>query len=202
MVEASPEQLTLIEIDRDLGAQLANRFPQANLLTHDVLTVSLEEFTHRRIVGNLPYNISTPLLVRMFDAESIVDMHLMLQREVALRLAAVPGEKAWGRLSVIVQYRYHVEALFPVVAESFHPVPKVESMFIRLRPNVNEFEAADTELFKNIVKTAFSQRRKTLENSLREFRIAWDSLDLDSRMRADHISVRDYVNIANHVYQQ
>ncbi|MCE2407101.1 MAG: ribosomal RNA small subunit methyltransferase A, partial [Pseudomonadales bacterium] len=122
--------LTLIELDRDLATLLRKRFPDTDLRSIDVLDVPLETFAEHRVVGNLPYNISTPLLIRLFKEPRIVDMHFMLQREVALRLAASPGEKAWGRLSVMAQYRCLIEPLFDVPAHSFRPVPKVESMFV------------------------------------------------------------------------
>lgn len=163
--------------------------------------MNLGLFSEQRIVGNLPYNISTPLLARLFDAPNVVDMHFMLQREVALRLAAAPGEKAWGRLSVMAQYGLGVENLFGVSANCFQPVPQVESMFVRLKPSVRETHAENLETFKNVVKMAFSQRRKTLANSLSAYGIDWAGLGLDAHMRADHATVDDYVAIANSVEQ-
>ena len=191
--------LTLIEIDRDLATDLQARFTNVELHSMDVLDVPLESFAECRVVGNLPYNISTPLLIRLLAEPRIVDMHFMLQTEVAMRLAASPGEKAWGRLSVMAQYRSHIEPLFAVPADSFRPVPKVESMFVRFTPITPKYVANDFQTYSNVVKTAFSQRRKTLSNSLSSYRIAWDELELDSHMRADHASVDDYVHIANYV---
>ena len=192
-------ELTLIELDRDFADNLQLRFPDAELHTMDVLDVPLDTFAACRVVGNLPYNISTPLLLYLLEEPRIVDMHFMLQKEVALRLAAVPGEKAWGRLSVIAQYRCHIEPLFTVPASSFRPAPKVESMFVRFKPFVLKHAAKDFQTYSAVVKTAFSQRRKTLANSLSSYPIDWEVLGLDSRMRADHASVNDYVSIANHV---
>lgn len=194
--------LTLIELDRDFATDLRARFPNAELRTMDVLDVPLESFATCRVVGNLPYNISTPLLIRLLAEPRIVDLHFMLQTEVALRLAASPGEKAWGRLSVMAQYRCHIEPLFAVTADSFRPAPKVESMFVRFTPIAPKRVANDFQTYSNVVKTAFSQRRKTLANSLSSYGIAWDKLGLDSRMRADHASVDDYVFIANNVDRQ
>ena len=195
-------RLTLIELDRDFADDLKSRFPNAELLSMDVLEVPLDTFAARRVVGNLPYNISTPLLMYLLEEPRIVDMHFMLQKEVALRLAAAPGEKAWGRLSVMAQYRCQIQPLFTVPAGSFRPVPKVESMFVRFTPVAPKQAANDFQTYTNVVKAAFSQRRKTLANSLSSYRISWEKLGLDARMRADHASVNDYVSIANHVDTQ
>lgn len=181
---------------------MRKRFPDADLRSIDVLDVPLETFAEHRVVGNLPYNISTPLLIRLFKEPRIVDMHFMLQREVALRLAASPGEKAWGRLSVMAQYRCLIEPLFDVPAHSFRPVPKVESMFVRFTPIIPDNLAINFHTYENVARVAFSQRRKTLANSLSSFQIAWQALGLDSTMRADHASVADYVAIANHIDQK
>ena len=181
---------------------MRKRFPDTDLRSIDVLDVPLETFAEHRVVGNLPYNISTPLLIRLFNEPRIVDMHFMLQREVALRLAASPGEKVWGRLSVMAQYRCLIEPLFDVPANSFRPVPKVESMFVRFTPITPDNLAINIHTYEDVVKAAFSQRRKTLANSLSSFQIAWQALGLDSTMRADHASVADYVAISNHINQK
>ncbi|MCY4130371.1 MAG: 16S rRNA (adenine(1518)-N(6)/adenine(1519)-N(6))-dimethyltransferase RsmA [Gammaproteobacteria bacterium] len=191
--------LTLIELDRDFATDLQRRFPNAELHSMDVLDVPLESFAERRVVGNLPYNISTALLIRLLMEPRIVDMHFMLQTEVALRLAASPGEKAWGRISVMAQYRCQIQPLFAVPASSFRPVPKVESMFVRLTPRAPKHAANDFQTYSDVVRSAFSQRRKTLANSLSSYEISWERLELDSRMRADHASVDDYVFIANSI---
>lgn len=191
--------LTLIELDRDFVTDLEERFPNAELRSMDVLDVPLESFAECRVVGNLPYNISTPLLIRLLEEPRIVDMHFMLQAEVAGRLAASPGGKTWGRLSVMAQYRCQIDPLFAVSADSFRPAPKVESMFVRFTPMTPKRTANDFQSYSNVVKTAFSQRRKTLANSLSRYRIPWERLELDSHMRADHASVDDYVLIANHI---
>lgn len=194
--------LTLIELDRDFAKDLQARFPLAELHSVDVLDVPLNSFVGHRVVGNLPYNISTPLLLRLVAEPRIVDMHFMLQKEVALRLAASPGEKAWGRLTVMAQYRCQIEPLFTVFPDSFRPAPKVESMFVRITPIAPAQAVNDFPTYSEVVRTAFSQRRKTLANSLSRYQIAWEKLGLDSRMRADHASVNDYVSIANHIAPQ
>ena len=198
----SASHLTLIELDRDFADDLQARFPSAELRTVDVLDVPLDSFVGHRVVGNLPYNISTPLLLRLLEEPRIVDMHFMLQREVAQRLAASPGEKAWGRLTVMAQYRCHIEPLFSVSADSFRPAPKVESMFVRITPIAPAHPVNDFRTYTEVVRTAFSQRRKTLANSLSSYPIAWEKIGLDSNMRADHASVSDYVSIANSVDPQ
>ena len=186
-------------MDRDLADSLRLQYPNAKLLVTDVLKVPLDAFRGHRVVGNLPYNISTPLLVRLLNEPRIIDMHFMLQHEVGLRLVARPGQKDWSRLSLMVQYGSRVDALLPVAAESFDPMPQVESMFVRIQPIEPPFVANDVETYANVVRAAFSQRRKTLANSLRTFEIRWHELNLDSTMRADHASVADYVNIANSI---
>ncbi len=191
--------MTLIELDRDLIASLRDRFPHAEIIASDVLTVPLDAFARRRVVGNLPYNISTPLLMRLLNEPSIVDMHFMLQREVAIRLTASPGTKAWGRLSVMAQYGHQIEALFDVGADAFRPKPKVESTFVRLQPMAPPYIASVFETFADLVRAAFLQRRKKLANSLASYRIDWVRLGLDSDMRADHASIADYVNMANSI---
>ena len=196
---AATSFLTLIELDRDLADQLRSRFPQATLHSADVLEVPLEIFADHRIVGNLPYNISTPLLFRVIGASRVVDMHFMLQKEVALRLTASPGQKAWGRLSVMLQYHCRVESLLSVGAGAFRPQPQVESMFVRITPIEPVHRASNLETYADVVKTAFLQRRKTLNNSLASFQIAWNKLPIDPTIRADHVSVADYVAIANQV---
>ena len=163
----------------------------------DVLDVPLDTFAACRVVGNLPYNISTPLLLRLLQQTAIIDMHFMLQREVALRLAAVPGTKDWSRLSVMSQYRCQTELLFPVFPASFEPAPKVDSAFVRIQPIEPASKADDSELFSNLVQAAFSQRRKVLTNSLAKFQIPWETLPIDPRLRADQASVAEYVQIAN-----
>ncbi|MFO1430599.1 MAG: 16S rRNA (adenine(1518)-N(6)/adenine(1519)-N(6))-dimethyltransferase RsmA [Candidatus Competibacteraceae bacterium] len=168
-------RLQAVELDRDLIPRLEARcrglgeleLHQADALTFDFAALRRDEHKSR-LVGNLPYNIATPLLFHLLtQAESIQDMHFMLQKEVAERLAAGPGQKAYGRLSVMVQYRCQVELLFTIGPNAFSPPPQVESAFVRLLPRAQPPVAVGDERdFARLVRQAFSQRRKTLRNTL------------------------------------
>jgi len=201
-------RLDVIEIDRDMIAPLtalcagAPNFTlhQADALVFDFgLLVSAGE--QLRIVGNLPYNISTPLLFHLLkSAGQIADMHFMLQKEVADRLAANPGTRDYGRLSVMVQYCCRVSLLFDVEPESFSPQPKVRSSVIRLQPYQEKpFQAKDEKHFAELVKTAFSQRRKTLRNNLKKFMEIpeKEASPVDFQLRPEQISVAEYVALSN-----
>jgi 16S rRNA (adenine1518-N6/adenine1519-N6)-dimethyltransferase len=167
--------LHAIELDRDLAARLpalaASRgqlvLHQADALRFDF--VALAQRQRLRVIGNLPYNISTPLLFHLLDqADAITDMLFMVQKEVADRMTATPGTKDYGRLSVMLQSRLQVELLFDVGPGAFHPPPKVWSSMVRLRPRpASEMIAVEPEHFGRVVQAAFAQRRKTLRNSLR-----------------------------------
>lgn len=166
-------ELTAIEIDRDLVPLLREQAPSYGQLTvveADVLTVDFTALAAQRtlrVVGNLPYNISTPVLFHLLDhAGAIQDMHFMLQREVVERMAAPHGDKVYGRLSVALQARCKVEKLFRVMPGSFWPVPKVESAIVRLTPLHDPEREALAPRLDRILRAAFSQRRKTLSNAL------------------------------------
>ena len=171
----SGARLHLLEIDRDLAAVLRERFSTTtNVSVHegDALETDFAALTggrRFRLVGNLPYNISTPLLFHVLEWSSLVeDMHFMLQKEVVDRIAAEPGGKTWGRLSVMVRYRCAVTPLFDVPPEAFRPPPRVTSSVVRLVPHERPpVDIPDPEQFDRLVATAFAQRRKTLRNSLR-----------------------------------
>jgi 16S rRNA (adenine1518-N6/adenine1519-N6)-dimethyltransferase len=172
---ASGARLQLLEIDRDLAAELRARFAStANISVHegDALDTDFAALTggqRFRLVGNLPYNISTPLLFHVLRwSDLIEDMHFMLQKEVVDRIAATPGGKTWGRLSVMVRYRCAVTPLFDVPPEAFRPAPRITSSVVRLVPHDEPpVRIPDSAQFDRIVATAFAQRRKTLRNSLR-----------------------------------
>ena len=199
--------LTAIEIDTDLQAHLAEMFKTSGALTlinADALTVDYSQLGERlRIVGNLPYNISTPLLLYLLGfAPYIQDMHFMLQKEVVERLAAKPGNKSYGRLSVVVQYLCEVEQLFTVPPTAFHPQPKVESAVVRIIPyQVSPFPEVDFTELQRIVAIAFSMRRKTLANNLTPLLSANDLLGIgiDPSQRPEQICVTDYVHIAKFI---
>lgn len=199
--------LTAIEIDTDLQAHL-QAMPQThgklNLINADALTINYSELgEHLRVIGNLPYNISTPLLLRMLHhASHIDDMHFMLQKEVVERLVAEPGSKTYGRLSVIVQYQCEVELLFIVPPTAFHPQPKVDSAIVRLIPYcTSPYPAVAFEDLERLMACAFSMRRKTLANNLKTLINASEltSLGIDPTLRPEQISVTDYVQIAKFI---
>jgi 16S rRNA (adenine1518-N6/adenine1519-N6)-dimethyltransferase len=174
-LSASGADLHLLEIDRDLAARLKSRFEPdglARVHTGDALKMDFAEIVGNqpfRLVGNLPYNISTPLLFHVLRWQRLIrDMHFMLQQEVVNRMAAEPGSKAWGKLSVMCQYYCEVTPLFAVPPESFTPAPRVQSTFVKLVPHDQPpVRIDDMRAFERLVSQAFSMRRKTLRNSLR-----------------------------------
>ena len=190
-----------VEIDRDLIAGLRAEFPKLEVINADVLRFDLGGLLagHRwRLVGNLPYNISTPLLMRVFEhGAHLQDAHVMLQREVAERLTAQPGTKQWGRLSVVAQYHCTIEQLFLVAPESFQPVPKVFSCVVRLVPRDDKLPLAHEEALQRVLRSAFSARRKRIANGLKSLPIAWQRVGVDTDLRADQLTVADYVALAN-----
>jgi len=197
-------RIAAVEIDRDLAARLREAFPPDRLALHesDALVFDYATLGPRlRVVGNLPYNISSPLLFHLARFESrIRDMHFMLQREVVARMVANPATPEYGRLSVMLQARFGVTRMFIVPAGAFRPVPNVESAFVRLVP-LREAKPAidDTAQFARIVAAAFGQRRKTLRNALSavcsesELRTA----GIDPQARGETLHVDDFVRLAN-----
>lgn len=202
----SGAELHLIEIDRDLVVRLQKQFlDNSNVTIHacDALKANLPEITGNRpfrLIGNLPYNISTPLIFHILQwHEQVVDMHFMLQKEVVDRMAAAPGSRTYGRLSVMSQFRCKITPLFDVQPESFSPVPRVCSSIVRLQPLKEP--PADAGSFKNlerVVASAFSQRRKTLRNSLREL-LNTDQIlaaGVDPGQRAEQLSLSQFAALA------
>lgn len=202
-------QLEVIELDRDLIPILKKKSAQQKnhleIYHHDVLDFDFSSLKTDerllRIVGNLPYNISTPLIFHLLQFAFIIsDMLFMVQKEVAERLVAKTNTRAYGRLSVMVQYYCSTELLFHVPPTAFYPPPKVESSIIRLRPyQTLPFQVANDHLFARLVKQAFNQRRKTLRNSLKEMirKEELDDLGIASHLRAENLSVEEFVKIAN-----
>ena len=198
--------LTVIELDRDLVPRLrtaAEGIGELEIVNADVLTVDFSALARRgplRIVGNLPYNISSPILFHCLDhIDAIRDMHFMLQREVVERMAATPGGKVYGRLSVMLQLVCHVEPLLRVPAGAFRPPPKVESAVVRLTPRpASERSIADAALLADIVRAAFGQRRKTLSNALSSVADVEQIIDagIDPRARAETLSPSAFVALA------
>jgi 16S rRNA (adenine1518-N6/adenine1519-N6)-dimethyltransferase len=199
------ERLHVVEIDRDLIARLKDAWPAERLVIHegDALEFDFAALGQGlRIVGNLPYNISTPLLFHLAGyADRVRDMHFMLQKEVVDRMAAAPGGADYGRLSVMLQYRFDIERLFVVPPGAFNPAPKVDSAIVRLTPKkVGSGDTArDEAVFARVVAAAFSQRRKMLRNTLRgmvsEDQLA--ALGIRPTARAEELAVADYICIAD-----
>lgn len=200
-------QLDVIEIDRDLAELLSSRFTshqsQFTLYRQDALKLELSEFASKdlRIVGNLPYNISTPLLFHLLSqANYIKDMTFMLQKEVVERMVASPNSKTYGRLSVMLQYGCEVTALFTVKPGAFTPPPKVDSAVVRIVPKTERMQRVkDHGLLQAVVRDAFAQRRKTIRNSLRKQvdESVLTELGIDAGARAENLSVDDYIALAN-----
>lgn len=218
----SSGKLTLVELDRDLVARLASWakvYPHVELVQADALEFAFDGLpangsTPLRAVGNLPYNISTPLLFHLLEqqrtfavtragASLFSDMHFMLQREVVERICAQPGSKQYGRLTVMMQYHARVEALFEVPPGAFEPAPAVESGLLRIAPYATPpVRAHDDGLLAQIVADAFAQRRKTLRNTLKRL-CSIDTIEaagIDPGARAESLSVGDFVALANQVH--
>jgi len=194
-------QLTVVELDRDLAARLRKR-PELNVIESDVLKVDFGALAQAagqklRLIGNLPYNISSPILFHLLPwADQVVDQHFMLQKEVVDRMVATPGNKDYSRLSVMLQWRYQMECVVDVPPGSFDPPPKVDSAVVRMIPLANPPEV-DLPEFTKMVAVAFSQRRKILRHTLG----AWISehgieTDFDLQRRAEEVPVTDYLALA------
>lgn len=194
-------RLSVIELDRDLAARLRRR-PELDVIESDVLQVDFRALAGRlgaklRVVGNLPYNISSPILFHLLgQVEAIEDQHFMLQKEVVDRMAAAPCSRDYGRLSVMLQWRYDIEDVLDVPPEAFDPPPQVDSAVVRMLP-LQEPPAIDPRRLGEIVTVAFSQRRKLLRHSLgrwlEERRV--DSA-FDLQRRAEEVPVVEYVALA------
>jgi len=194
-------RLTVIELDRDLAARLRRR-SELDVVEADVLKVDIGSLARRlggrlRIVGNLPYNVSTPILFHLLaQVEHVVDQHFMLQREVVERMAAVPCNKSFGRLSVMLQWRYEIEAVLDVAPDAFDPPPRVDSAVVRMRPRFPAPEV-DSDLLGELVTVAFSQRRKLLRNTLgRWLAERGYGGGFDLQRRAEEVPVDEYLALA------
>ena len=218
------DHLHVVEIDRDIITWMQGRYPQDKLAIHasDALKFDFTQLqsgsaqrlisadaadgiavNQLRVVGNLPYNISTPILFHLLDNIAVIkDMHFMLQKEVVERMVAEPSTPAYGRLSVMLQYRLHMEYLFTVPPGSFDPAPKVESAFVRAVPYATPpSPAEDEQLFSKVVMAAFGQRRKTLRNTLKGLLNddGFLQLGINPQLRAENLSVAEFVAIANYL---
>jgi 16S rRNA (adenine1518-N6/adenine1519-N6)-dimethyltransferase len=191
--------LTVIELDRDLAARLRRR-AGLTVIEADVLDLdfaALAQERRLRVVGNLPYNISTPILFHLLGASPcVIDQHFMLQKEVVERMAAAPGGKDYGRLSVMLQWRYEIESVLDVPPEAFDPPPRVESAVVRMVPRAAD-PKVDAARLRELVTIAFSQRRKILRHTLGRW-IEAQGLDLpfDLQRRAEEVPVAEYLALA------
>lgn len=201
-------QMDVIELDRDLVVYLKKRFPadkltihQGDALSFDFRTIGASSENKWRIVGNLPYNISSPLLFHLMNFSSCIeDQHFMLQREVVERMVAEPGNKAYGRFSVMLQWQYDMELLFIVPPTAFDPMPRVDSAIVRMIPRETP-EACSSVALEKTVTQAFSQRRKMLRNNLAplfsESRLI--ELGIDPTRRPEDLTVEQFILLANHL---
>ncbi len=202
------QHLTVVEIDRDLADRLRHAHPPSRLtvVEADALTLNYASFgSEIRLVGNLPYNISSPLLFAFLPfAEHIRDQHFMLQREVIDRMVAKPGTRDYSRLSVMLQSRYRMQKLFDVMPESFDPPPSVVSSVVRMVPlGPDRPQAVDVALFERVVQRAFSQRRKMLRGVMSDWKgmIPWEKLSIAPTARAEELSVADYIAMTDALYE-
>ncbi|WP_321844642.1 16S rRNA (adenine(1518)-N(6)/adenine(1519)-N(6))-dimethyltransferase RsmA [Paraburkholderia bannensis] len=205
---STPEApLHAVELDRDLIGRLTKKFgPLLELHAGDALAFDFGSLAapgdapSLRIVGNLPYNISSPLLFHLATfAERVIDQHFMLQNEVVERMIAEPGTKAFSRLSVMLQYRYVMDKVLDVPPESFQPPPKVDSAIVRMIPYApHELPKVDAAILGELVTAAFSQRRKMLRNTLADYRerVDFEALGFDLQRRAEDVPVDEYVRVA------
>ena len=199
-----------VELDRDLVARLEKRFKPEQLTIHstdalnfDFLSIPAGEKSLRKVVGNLPYNISSPLLFHLVTFAPHIDVQVfMLQKEVIDRMVAAPKDKAYGRLSVMLQYRYEMEHLFDVPPHAFTPAPKVTSAIVRMYPKpVSARHAKDEEHLSKLVAQAFSQRRKMLRNTLSGVvsMAQMHACDIKETARAEELSLEQFVNLSNYL---
>lgn len=207
-------ELTAIELDRDLIPRLKSATPknlQLHLVNQDVLNFSFDTLDlprPLRLAGNLPYNISTPLMFHLLKfSDDIQDMHFMVQKEVAERIVATPGgsnstPRQYGRLSIMMQYQCSVEYLFDVPPDSFTPPPEVDSSVIRLKPvKRSKDQQTQIETLNELTVTAFSQRRKTLANTLKKIISKDDLIELgiDPGLRPENLAINDFIRLSQHL---
>ena len=198
---AACQHLTVIELDRDLAARLRKRSElsvvEADVLKVDFAVLAAQAGQPLRIVGNLPYNISTPILFHLLGSvDHVVDQHFMLQKEVVDRMASGPGRKDYGRLSVMLQWRYAIESVLDVPPQAFEPPPRVDSAVVRMRP-LPEPAGVDAGLLGELVQVAFSQRRKLLRHTLgRWLEARAYSGAFDVQRRAEEVPVSEYLDLA------
>ncbi|MFT7110677.1 MAG: 16S rRNA (adenine1518-N6/adenine1519-N6)-dimethyltransferase [Psychrobacter glaciei] len=212
LLDATEGHLNVVELDRDLIPGLKVKFfnhagfvvNEADALQFDFQSLKVDE-RPLRIVGNLPYNISTPLIFHLLSyADTVQDMHFMLQKEVVQRMASGPGENNYGRLSIMAQYFCDVQHMFDVGPEAFQPAPKVDSAIVRLVPHkILPHPVKNHKTLENIVRQSFSMRRKTLRNNLKKTISdeQLSALGIDAGLRPERLSLADFVKIADFVFE-
>ena len=200
------KKMILIEKDSDLIESLKNDFNEyhnSSIVNVDILKYDLNSLDKpMRVIGNLPYNISTEIIFKMCNCNKVIDMHFMLQREVVDRIVAKSNSKIYGRLSIMAQAYFNVKKLFDISENVFLPKPKVKSSFVRLNARQYPFHNKDHEnIFYNIVKSAFEGRRKMIKTSLKSYlnQNDFSSMNLKPDLRAENLTVNDYISISDYV---
>ena len=197
------DELNVIEIDRDL-IEILTHYNKPNLVIHegDALSFDLDQFNPPiRVVGNLPYNISSPILFHLLEnRDKVIDMTFMLQKEVVERMVSSHGSKVYGRLSVMMQAFFEVELIFVVPPESFDPAPKVDSAIVYLKP-LKVSKVGDVKIFEKVVKAAFAHRRKTLRNCLK-FLLTQEQTQIDLSQRAEMLDIDTFITLAKDYEKQ
>lgn len=211
LLESVPD-MQVLELDRDLIPGLRAQFfnyPGFTIHEGDALRFDYRSIASKgplRVVGNLPYNISTPLIFHLLGFRDIIhDMHFMLQKEVVERMGAAPGDSQWGRLSIMTQYHCTVQPVFTVGTGAFRPAPKVESAIVRLIPHTElPHPAKDMDRLAQVVRTAFNARRKTLRRGLQNLFDDgdWTAVGIDPTLRPQNLTLADYVALADHLYDR
>jgi len=201
------KHINVIEIDSDMVAHLKNTIAddQITILENDILMVEKQDLSsYDRIIGNLPYYISTEIMIKMIDLiDNKKDFHFMFQKEVAERISAVPGTKSYGRLTVLIQYFFTAEILLNIPSNAFTPAPKIQSSFMRLIPKKNQgLKYKNINNFKKIIKAAFQHKRKTIKNNFKDILNEKDFnfLKINPQDRAEMLSIDTFVNIENYMY--
>ena len=208
LILPSVKKMYLIEKDTDLINELVfviEKYKNSNVINQDVLKYDFSIFDNPfRVIGNLPYNISTEIIFKMCKINNVVDMHFMLQKEVVDRMVSMPNSKIYGRLSVMTQAYFITEKLFDISENVFMPKPKVKSSFIRLLPRKSVFDNdMHEEIFSNIVRSSFEGRRKMIRKSLNDYLSDndYDNINVNPKLRAENLTVDDYLLISNYVCQ-
>ncbi len=200
--------LNVVEIDSDMINYLKKNISQEkiNVIDRDILSIPTSELKqYDRIIGNLPYYISTEILLKMISIiDSIKDLHFMFQKEVAERITAKPNNKNYGRLTILIQYFYEAEILFHISSKSFLPAPKIESSFIKLTPKIErKLKFKNLVNFEKVIKKAFQYKRKTIKNNFKNILTEsnFESLNINSSSRSEMLNINDFIIIENYIYE-